>query len=99
MARWRKPSKEESQELRRRLAEKARAGRLRFPSAVVEIRRSFGMTQEEFGRVVGLTKRKVAEIEAGAANPTMDTIEKIGRLFGFAVGFVPKATDKDANSG
>ena len=49
------------------------------------------MTQDEFAKIIGLTRRQVAEIEAGAANPTLETLVKIGRLFGFAVGFVPKA--------
>lgn len=48
------------------------------------------MTQEEFAKTLSLTRRQVAEIEAGTANPTLETLEKIGRLFGFGVGFVPK---------
>lgn len=48
------------------------------------------MTQEEFASSLGLTRRQVAEIEAGTANPTMETLERIGRLFGFGVGFVPR---------
>ena len=90
MARWKKPTKDEIYELRRALAERAHHGALRFPEAVSEIRKSVGMTQESFARIVGLTRRQVAEIEAGGANPTVETLEKIGRLFGFTVGFVPK---------
>ena len=90
MARWKKPSKEEALENRRALAERARTGDLRLPDAVVEIRKGFGMTQDEFARTLSLTRRQVAEIEAGTANPTLETLEKIGRLFGFRVGFVPK---------
>ncbi len=48
------------------------------------------MTQEEFAKTLSLTRRQVAEIEAGTANPTLETLEKIGRLFGFEVGFVAK---------
>ena len=47
---------------------------------------SFGMTQEEFAKILGLTRQPIAEIEAGPANPTLGTLQKIGRLFGFAVG-------------
>ncbi len=90
MARWKKPTKEEILENRRTLAERARNGDLRLPEAVVEIRKGFGMTQEEFAKTLSLTRRQVAEIEAGAGNPTLETLEKIGRLFGFGVGFVPK---------
>ncbi|NTD89522.1 helix-turn-helix transcriptional regulator [Agrobacterium tumefaciens] len=91
MARWRKPTKEEILENRRTLAERARTGDLRLPEAVVEIRRGLGLTQGEFAKTLSLTRRQVAEIEAGTANPTLETLGKIGRLFGFTVGFIPKA--------
>jgi DNA-binding XRE family transcriptional regulator len=90
MARWKKPTKEEILENRRTLAERARNGDLRLPGAVAEIRRGFGMTQEEFAKTLSLTRRQVAEIEAGTANPTLETLERIGRLFGFGIGFVPR---------
>ncbi len=90
MARWKKPTKEEILENRRALAERARTGDLRLPDAVAEIRKGFGMTQEEFAKTLSLTRRHVAEIKTGTANPTLGTLEKIGRLFGFGIGFVPK---------
>lgn len=90
MARWRKPTKEEILENRRTLAARARAGDLRLPGAVPEIRKGFGMTQDEFAKMLSLTRRQVAEIEAGTANPTLETLERIGSLFGFVVGLVPK---------
>lgn len=90
MARWKKPEKDEIHELRQILAERARHGALRLPGAVAEIRKSFGMTQQEFAGIMGLTRRQIAEIERGKANPTLETLEKIGRLFGFTVGFVPR---------
>ncbi|MCO5730358.1 helix-turn-helix transcriptional regulator [Rhizobium sp. SSA_523] len=90
MARWKKPTKDEILENRRTLAERARTGDLRLPGAVADIRKGFGMTQEEFAKTLSLTRRQVAEIEAGTANPTLETLERIGRLFGFEVGFVPR---------
>lgn len=90
MARWKKPTKEEILQNRRTLAERARTGELRLPEAVADIRKGFGLTQEEFAKTLALTRRQVAEIEAGTANPTLETLEKIGRLFGFRVGFVAK---------
>lgn len=90
MARWKKPSKEEISEGRIRLRERAAAGELRFPEAVVEIRKSLGLTQEQFAAITGNTKRQVLEIETGKANPTVETLERIAQLFGFTLGFVPK---------
>ncbi|MGV1755280.1 helix-turn-helix transcriptional regulator [Agrobacterium sp. CG674] len=93
MARWKKPTKDEILENRRTLAERARNGDLRLPGAVAQIRKGFGMTQEEFAKTLSLTRRQVAEIESGNANPTLETLEKIGRLFGFGVGFVARMPD------
>lgn len=95
MARWKKPTKEETRMLRRELVTRARAGTLRFPEAVEQIRKSFGMTQEQFGTMLGMTRRQVADIENGRANPTLETLQKIGKLFGFTVGFVPDEPDED----
>jgi len=94
MARWKRPTKEQVLENRRTLAERARTGDLRLPGAVAAIRKSFGMTQEEFAKTLALTRRQVAEIETGKANPTLETLERIGRLFGFSVGFVPRAESR-----
>jgi transcriptional regulator with XRE-family HTH domain len=91
MARWKKPSKEQVLDNRRNLAERARSGDLRLPGAVAQIRKGFGLTQEEFAKTLSLTRRQIAELEAGTANPTLETLDRIGRLFGFAVGFVPRA--------
>lgn len=95
MARWKKPTKDEILENRRTLAERARTGDLRLPAAVAEIRKGFGMTQDEFAKILSLSRRQVAEIEIGMANPTHKALEKIGRLFGFTVGFVPKTPVAD----
>jgi len=91
MPRWKKPSKSEVLSNRVTLADRARRADLRLPNAVADIRKGFGLTQQEFADLLLLTRRQIAEIETGKANPTLETLEKIGRLFGFVVGFVPKA--------
>ncbi|GGI25679.1 MULTISPECIES: helix-turn-helix domain-containing protein [Bradyrhizobium] len=91
MARWRKPTKEEIRDRRAAIAAKARAGTLRLPEAVAEMRQALGLTQIEFARLFKLTPRQVADIERGAANPTAQTLDKIGRAFGFQIGFIPIA--------
>ncbi|WEX75222.1 helix-turn-helix domain-containing protein [Sinorhizobium numidicum] len=96
MARWKKPTKEETRALRRDLTAKAAAGQLQLPTAVAEVRKTFGLTQEQFAGITGLTRRQIAELETGIANPTLETLQKIGRLFGFSVGFVPKKSEEPA---
>lgn len=89
MSRWRKPTREEIRERRAAIAAKARSGELRLPHAVAEMRHALGLTQPEFAKMFKLTVRQVADIERGEANPTSETLQKIGRAFGFQIGFVP----------
>lgn len=89
MAKWKKPNREESRALRQQLSDRARSGTLRYPAAIGDIRRSIGMTQQEFANLLGMTRRQIADMERDAANPTLDTLNKVGRLFGFTVGLVP----------
>ena len=89
MARWTKPSKEEIRAKRTEIAELARMGRLKLPDAIVTMRHALGMSQQQFAALFRLTRRQLAEIERGEANPTVETLERIGKPFGFRVGFVP----------
>lgn len=98
MPRWRKPTKEEIRDRRAAVAAKARAGELRLPHAVAEMRHALGLSQPEFAKLFKLTTRQVAEIERGAANPTSETLQKIGRAFGFQIGFVPITPSKPAQN-
>lgn len=71
------------------LTDKARAGKLRLPEAVAEMRHALGLPQPEFAKRFRLTTRQLADSERGAANPTAATLAKIGRAFGLQIGFVP----------
>lgn len=98
MARFVRPTKDEIRSRRKLLAEKASAGELRFPDDLKEIRLAFGKSQEEFATLIGITRRQVADMEGGKANPTYDTIMKIGRLFGYTLAFVPARDENEALS-
>lgn len=95
MARFKKPTPEEVSRLRVRLLERARSGALRYPFAVVEIRKSLGLSQEEFANLLRMSRRQISEIEQGNANPTAETLERIGKIFNFTIGFVPRRPQED----
>lgn len=78
---------------------RAAAGELRFPEAIRDIRHSLGMSQIDFASRFGLTRRQLIELEKGKANPTLETLEKIGRVFGFTVGFVMKSSSSSDRDG
>jgi putative transcriptional regulator len=88
-----KPTREEIWDRRAAINAKARGAQLRFPEAIAEIRYALGLSQAEFAKIFGLSTRQVSEMERGEANPTAATLEKIGRVFGFQIGFVPRASE------
>jgi putative transcriptional regulator len=89
MPRIRRPSREEIRERRAAIAARARAGQLRLPEAIRDIRHALGLSQEEFAKLFKLTLRQVKEMESGQANPTAETLNRVGKAFGFKLGFVP----------
>jgi putative transcriptional regulator len=61
---------------------------LTLAEAVKRMREVTGMTQGDFAaRIAGISKPALANIERGAANPTVATLERIGKAFGLDVGF------------
>ena len=65
------------------------AGKLTIGQSVRAMRRISGMSQKEFAhKIIGISTRVLAEIERDTANPTVESLNKIGRVFGYEVGFV-----------
>ncbi|WP_186042047.1 helix-turn-helix domain-containing protein [Burkholderia gladioli] len=56
------------------------------------IREAIGANQAEFARLVGLGKPLIARIERGKANPTLDTLNAIGKTFSLRIAFQPGRT-------
>ena len=84
-----KPLDRDEQRARRdEVARKAEAGELVLPEGVREMRRALGMTQTRHAAANRLTRAPVIDLEAGRANPTLETLNRIGRPFGFRAGFI-----------
>ena len=47
-----------------------------------ELRKNKGLTMEQFGEVIGLTKATVSRLESGAVSATEQTVKSICREFG-----------------
>lgn len=90
MPRRRMLTRVEKLDRRLAIAAKAKSGELRLPDAIKELRNALGLTQAEFGERFGLTRLQVISIEKGIANSTRETLEKIGKPFGFVLGYVPR---------
>lgn len=81
MPRRKRPSSDSSLEARHALRADAEAGRLSWSDGIRRMRKSMGMTQADFAKRFRLTVRQLSEIETGAANPTVATLSRLGKLF------------------
>jgi len=91
----REPLAPEDLEARRReLRIALREGRLSLGESVRAMRRLTGLTQKEYAeRVARVFPRVLADIERGTANPTLETLERIAKPWGWKIGFVPPPED------
>ncbi|MCB9592535.1 MAG: helix-turn-helix transcriptional regulator [Sandaracinaceae bacterium] len=82
---------EERRAERVRLFEELGSSGLGLGETVRRLRRITGLTQKDFAaRIAGISTPALAQIERGEANPTLETLQKIGKAFGLDVGFVRK---------
>lgn len=85
----RKLTSEEATQAKLQLMDEIEKGDLSLGHAVRRMRLITGKSQKDFAKnIIGISPRILAEIERGVANPTVDTLNKIGRPFGYTVGFV-----------
>ncbi len=87
----RKPSSEEVTQAKLQLMDEIERGELSLGQAVRRMRLITGKNQKDFAKnIIGISPRILAEIERGVANPTVNTLNKIGKPFGYRIGFVPR---------
>ncbi len=65
-------------------------GELSFSAGVRQIRKLSKLTQPEFAKHRGISLGALRQIESGAGNPQVETLNKIAEVFGLEVGFVLK---------
>lgn len=75
-------------ELRLQFARDIAEGQLDLASAVKRMRKISGMTQEQFAKNRGMSLLTLKRIETGSGNPTVETLNRIGGIFGLKVAFV-----------
>lgn len=49
---------------------------------VKRLRTLRGLSQSELGKAIGVAHSRISDIERGAGNPTLATIEKLAKVFG-----------------
>jgi transcriptional regulator with XRE-family HTH domain len=69
-------------------------GELTLQQAVKRMRTISQLTQLEFAEHRGVSVKVIKEIERGTGNPTVNTLNQIGSIFGLEVGFTPKGRQR-----
>lgn len=66
------------------------SGEIGIREATRQMRKILGMTQKEYAtKIAGISPRILSELESGAGNPTLGTLEKIASPFGLKVTLLP----------
>lgn len=79
--------KVEGVEARVKFYEDLANGSLTLAETVKAMRAIVGMTQPEYAKFVGIAPRIIVDIERGVANPTLQTLRKIGKPFRLDIMF------------
>lgn len=83
--------RDEVEALRERLAALVPESRAGIPELLRLMRLITRRSQTEYARLCGVAPRVLTAIEAGKASPTVETLEKLLRPFGYSVGIVLQA--------
>lgn len=59
-------------------------------SEIRELREARGLTITELAKMIGSTQSKLSLIERGKANPTLELLNRVARVFEKEVGLVSK---------
>jgi transcriptional regulator with XRE-family HTH domain len=74
-------------EARLQLYEELDKGELTLADASRRLRRIIGKSQDAYAQLIGIAPRVLKDFERGVGNPTLRTLEKIGRPLGLEVAF------------
>ena len=81
-------SRDEVESLRKKLLEQVPRASVDIPQLMRTMRLITRKSQIEYAKLCEVAPRVLADIEAGKGSPTMETLEKLLRPFGYRVGIV-----------
>jgi DNA-binding XRE family transcriptional regulator len=81
---------ERDAQLRQQLFDGVARQELTLAQAVRAMQKLSQLTQPEFAAHRGISVQALKQILSGKGNPTVETLNKIGAVFGLQVGFVAK---------
>lgn len=86
-----RPTNEKIQELREELFSRIDDGTISIGEATRLMRRTLGMNRRDYAeKILKISHDALQAVETGKGNPTLKTLQIIGKPFGLNVGFVRK---------
>jgi predicted transcriptional regulator len=86
-------SRDEVEALRRELAALVPQSHTHIAQLMRTMRLITRKSQAEYARLCGVAPRVLADVESGKGSPTVETLEKLVRPFGYRVGIVSPSSD------
>jgi Predicted transcriptional regulators len=84
--------------MRDRFAADIDSGLLTTGQAIKRMRELSGLTQAAFAKRMGVGLLTLKNVENDKGNPTVETLDRIGRIFGLRVGYVTRRPPIDAGA-
>ena len=75
---------------RREILDALQRNELDLRVALKRLRRVMGLSQARYATLIGINVRVLIDFERGVGNPTLASLEAMGKPFGLTVGFVPR---------
>jgi predicted transcriptional regulator len=86
-------SRDEVESLRKQLVSLVPRASSDIPQLLRTMRLITRKSQIEYAKLCGVAPRVLADIEAGKGSPTVETLEKLLRPFGYRVGIVAQVEE------
>ena len=69
--------------------------------AMIDARKSSGMTQKQLSEKTGIAQADISKLESGSANPSLRTLQRLAREWGCGskLSFSPLPWDEEAEAG
>jgi DNA-binding XRE family transcriptional regulator len=88
-----RPSNEKIDILRQDLFARIDAGNISIGEATRLMRKTLGMNRKDYAeKILKISHDALQAVETGKGNPTLKTLQIIGKPFGFKIGFVRNIT-------
>ncbi len=66
-----------------------------FEERLYQLRREWGISQEELANIIGVSRQAVQKWESGASQPNMDNLVAISEYFGVTLDYLLKGGEND----